>query len=496
MAKQFVQIRIDHLGEDGLGYGHSEGFQVGVPGVVVNDIVDVELEHKNPQMRRAWGKVSKVVSRGPSFVKPACHHAAPLRGKCGGCPLMHVEISAQRQQKLRMVERALEAFPGYKPNTALRTTESDASGFKYRNRANYVVFRRPGGKIHLGSRAPRSTATAKMEGCLVNMEVVESVAAHLAAILNERDIPVLPARSALRYVTIRANRQGEALVDLITAQRNPGWMDSVVVRLKEHPAVKGISYSVNRSQGNAIRVNPSLPVWGATHLTEKVGSLDLHHVVDGFFQLNVDVAEAMYAQAAEWARESKVIWDLYCGVGGLGLTIARTMPEAQLFGCEFTESAVRLARVNARDNGLEGHFETADLGKGVPRGWTPADLIVVNPPRKGLDERVIGLIQKVKPRQVIYMSCSVESLKRDLQQLIPSGYRIAHHAAWDMMPHTEHVEALVVLDRVAADRVRHEKVQVPVDEVTGEPIPQPGRKKNQSTTVTVNPHARRFARRR
>lgn len=396
---------------------------------------------------------------------------------------MHVDIGAQRQQKLRMVEGALSDLPGYRPNTALRAVEGEGQGFQYRNRANYVVFRRPGGKIHLGSRAPRSTATAKMDGCLVNMPVIESVAAHLTQILNDRDIPVLPARSALRYVTVRANQAGEVLVDLIVAQRGPGWLDSVVHRLREHDAVKGISYSVNRSQGNAIRVNPSLPVWGETVLQEKVGALTLNHVVDGFFQLNVPVAEAMYAQAAEWARESSVIWDLYCGVGGLGLTIARTMPDAKLFGCEYTESAVRLARVNGRENGVEGHFEQADLGKGTPRGWPPADLVVVNPPRKGLDERVVEILRKVRPRQIIYMSCSVESLKRDLEAIIPNGYRIAHHDAWDMMPHTEHVETLVVLDRVSGERPRVQSQKE-------------ANAKGRPTDEVANPHARRFARRK
>lgn len=485
MARQTLQIRIDHLGEDGLGYGHGEGFLVGVPGVVVNDIVDVELEHRSPHQRRAWGKVVKVVARGPSFVKPACHHAYPLRGKCGGCPFMHVDVSAQRVQKLRMVEQALESFPGYRPNTQLRAVEGQESGMGYRNRANYVVFRRPGGKIHLGSRVPRSNDTAKMDGCLVNMPAVESVAEFLTQILNERDIPVLPARSALRYVTIRANQEGDVLVDLICAQRAPGWLDSVVNRLETHPNVRGISWSVNRSTGNAIRVNPSHVVRGDGFLVETVGGLKLKLVVDAFFQLNVKVAAAMYEQAASWAREAGVIWDLYCGVGGLGLTIARTQPEAKLFGCEFSESAVRLARTNARDNHLEGHFEVADLGSGVPRGWTPPDLIVVNPPRKGLDERVVGLLKKVRPKQIIYMSCSAESLRRDLEAIIPAGYRIAHHDAWDMMPHTEHVETLVVLERAIVEYKR------PTED---RPEREGDAPKRTDDAPGRNPHARRYAR--
>ena len=490
MARQVLQIRIDHLGEEGLGYGHGEGFLVGVPGVVVNDIVDVELEHKSPHQRRAWGKVVKVIARGGSYTKPVCHHAAPIRGKCGGCPLMHVDLKAQREHKLRMVESALSGFPGYHASSSLLAVDASGDGLRYRNRANYVVFRRKGGRIYLGSRAPRSTESARMDGCLVNQPEVESVAAHLAEILNERDIPVLPARSALRYVTIRANRRGDVLVDLVVAQRSPGWLNSVIHRLREHPAVRGISYSVNRSEGNAIRVNPSHVVWGDASLVEDVGDLKLHLAVDGFFQLNVPVASAMYRQAAEWTRDARVLWDLYCGVGGLGLTIARSMPGVSLFGCEYTEAAVRLARVNARENGVDGHFDVADLGKGVPRGWTPPDVIAVNPPRKGLDERVVGLLKKVRPSQIVYMSCSVESLKRDLEALIPSGYRIAHHAAWDMMPHTEHVETLVVLDRVGGTRPSRQELEGNTAP-PAKPVAEGERGAQQG-----NPHARRYARRR
>src|SRR5690554_4597886 len=246
MARDIVQIRIDHIGADGLGYGHSEGYRVGVAGVVAKDIVDVEIEHKSPHQRLAWGKVRKIEARGPDFVRPACHHAAPIRGRCGGCPFMHIEADAQRRIKHQLVEEALKNIRGYQPQPALKAAPNateDALG--YRNRSNYIVFRPPGGKIHLGSRQPRGEGFAKMDGCLVNTPVIGDVTRRLAEILNERSIPVFPARSGLRYVTIRSNQKGDVLVDLICAQKDPGWMNSVVERLVEHPAVKGITTSVN-----------------------------------------------------------------------------------------------------------------------------------------------------------------------------------------------------------------------------------------------------------
>lgn len=489
MARQTLQIRIDHLGEDGLGYGLGEGFHVGVPGVAVNDIVDVELEHKSPHQKRAWGRVVKVVARGPAFTRPPCHHAAPIRGKCGGCPMMHLQMKEQRAYKNHRVEEALSGLPGYERVSELREAPgADAEGFRYRNRSNYLVFRPPGGRIHLGSRAPRSNHSAKMDGCLVNAPIVEELAQVLTQILNDRSIPVFPARSGLRYVTIRANAAGEALVDLVCAQKDPGWMNAVVDRLSAHPAVHGISVSVNRREGNAIRVNPSRLLWGTDSIIEDLNGLKLRLVADAFFQLNAAVAADMYDQAAKWTQDANVIWDLYCGVGGLGLSIARQQPGVKLFGCEATESAVRLARANAKENGIEGHFDVADLGKGVPRGWTPPDVIAVNPPRRGLDEKVTDLLRRVRPKQIIYMSCSTESLKRDLEAIMQAGYRIGRHAAWDMMPHTEHVETLVTLERT-----EHKPRQPRRTSTRGEAAaPAPELPEHEQRALA---HRRRFARR-
>lgn len=449
MSREIVRIRIDHIGADGLGYGHSEGYQVGVAGVAPNDIVDVELQHKSPHQRAAWGRVRKIEVRGADFVRPACHHAAPIRGRCGGCPLMHIRDEGQARLKHQWVEDALRNLRGYQPQPSLRVApNATTDGYGYRNRANYIVFRPPRGRIHLGSRQNRSDAYAKMDGCKVNHPVVEDVARAITEVLNERRIPVFPARSGVRYVSIRCNREGHALVELICAQKDPGWIGSVVEILREHPAVKGISVSVNRRETNVIRANPPRLLWGWEFLEERLDGIQLQLMTDTFFQLNPAVAEDMYRFAANSLRDAKVIWDLYAGVGGLGLTLARSQPDAKLFGCEFTESAVRLARENARLNQLDGHFDVVDLSKHMPRGWAPPDIIAVNPPRRGLDDRVIETLRRVRPRQIVYMSCSVESLKRDLEQIIGFGYRLSNHAAWDMLPQTEHVETLVVLDRM------------------------------------------------
>lgn len=458
MAQESVHIRIHHLDTHGVGVGRSEHFEISVPGTTPGDIVEVSLEHKNPRARYAEGRILRVIERGPGFVQPPCHHAAPLRGKCGGCPLMHLSMETEVEQKNKWVEDALSSFPGYQPQHALQPIPADQQdGLHYRNRAIYTVFRPKEGRIHLGSRRPGHVGFAKMAGCLVNHPVVESVAQHLADILNERHIPVYPARSGLRYVVIRSNTQGDALVELICAQKSPGWLTSVQERLREHPNVRGIFLSVNRQNTNVFRLQAPRKLEGQSYVTQQVGSVALQLAVDSFFQLNVPIASAMYQRAAQTVHNPRVIWDLYCGVGGLGLNVASAYPQSQLFGCEITESAVHFARKNAELNGIQATYVAADLSHGSPAGWADPDVVLVNPPRRGLDKHVLQLLTSVKPRQIGYMSCSVESLHNDLNVITRAGYRIRWHGAWNMLPHTEHVEVLVVLDRDDITKVERER---------------------------------------
>lgn len=448
MASTSLEMRIDHIGADGLGVGQTSEGKVSVPGVAVGDVVEVRIEHKSPHQKHAWGRVRRVIARGGDFVKPACHHAAPIRGRCGGCALMHLNAHAQAQTKHRWVEEALQGLPGYRRQDGLQQApDVEPDGLRYRNRAIYTAFRPNRGQIHLGSRSAGGEGFAKMAGCLVNAPAVESVAAHLTEILNERNIPLYPARSGLRYVVIRTNTTGDVLVELICAQKNPGWIHAVVSRLRTHSAVQGILLSVNRSKGNAFRAEAPRKIWGVDTLDETLGDVTLRMSIDSFFQLHAKVAAHMYGAAAHFSRDARVIWDLYCGVGGLGIHVARAHSKARLFGSEINASAMQLARYNAEQNGVQAQFQLTNLRRGAPKNWPAPDLVTVNPPRRGLDDAVKKLLTTTRPRQIAYMSCSPDSLAKDLRVLCDAGYQLVWHGAWDMLPQTPHVEVLVMLER-------------------------------------------------
>lgn len=448
MAKEQHRVTIEGVDEQALGYARIGGLTIATPGTAVGDDVEIHVEHKSPHQNRMWGRVVKVHGHGPDWRRPPCHHAAPVRGDCGGCPLMHLAPEAQARHKAGVVNRALRGLRGFEPIDVLEAPSTAEGGdqWGYRNRSNYFVFRRSNGRIHLGSRAPRSHRPARMEGCLVNQQEVEAVANYTAELLTERRIPIHPIRGGIRYVGIRANVRGEVLVELIANQRNPGWLDNVAKDLLARDEVVGVTISMNRSTGNAIRVEEATRVAGEEFLADKVGDHTLWFASDTFFQLNRQVAGEMYRRAAQWAQRGKVVWDLYCGVGGLGIHVAAAN-DAQLFACELNRSATHLAQRNVKAAGLSAKVETINLRGGKPRGWKDPDVILVNPPRRGLDGTTKKLISDVRPQQLIYMSCSPASLADDLNILLGQGYRIARTAAWDMLPQTEHVEVLVALER-------------------------------------------------
>jgi tRNA/tmRNA/rRNA uracil-C5-methylase (TrmA/RlmC/RlmD family) len=344
----------------------------------------------------------------------------------------------------------------------------------YRNRANYVVHRaahRPPdhgggeGRVILGSWAPRSHDVAAMDGCLVVRPPIDRVARQLAEALGRLGVPVPPSaaleRGVLRYVTIRAGQAGEALVDLVVSAPDPPWLEGLLDAAAALSGVVGVAVSVNPSTGNALRVAPSTTRRGWETVVETVGegplAVALQVSAATFSQLNTAVAGRMYRRAAEWVARGEppaVVWDLYCGVGALGLTVLRALGRSgaapALYGAESQNGSVELARKTAAANGLAGAFETVDLGRQAPAGWPAPEGVLLNPPRRGLHPPVLDFLTGPAGAGVgrlVYMSCNPASFVRDARRLSRAGYRLAHLEAHDMLPGTAHVELLAGFER-------------------------------------------------
>lgn len=485
---QVHTLRITGLDGDALGEGTVGDVTLKVAGATPGDCVRVRVDHVSPHQPVAWATLVEAEQRGDSFRRPPCHWAAPLRGDCGGCPALHLTDDARREMLLQHLETVLAPLGLEPPRPPFHDAplSSKADATDYRNRANYVLERRRSGRVRLGSWAPRSHDVARMDGCLVVRPPIDEVARALSDLLTDSNVPIHPPAplasgdgsvGALRYLTIRSTQDGEALVDLVISTPEPPWLDSLLDRILALEPVVGVATSVNASSGNALRVAPSTHRRGRFTVTEQVGegelAVDLIVAAATFTQLHTEVAGRMYRRAADWLasqtgesskdlNEPRVLWDLYCGVGGLGRTVARAMDRSgvpvSLWGAESVAHAVELAGEAveaAADESFPSRFERHDLARGLPEGWSSSWALTVNPPRRGLHPKVVeGLVSRVAgadgpgPSFLIYMSCNPKSFVRDARRLIDNGWQLDFLEAHDMLPGTAHVELLAGLRRL------------------------------------------------
>lgn len=434
-AGEILKVEIERIAPNGSGAVTVEDRTVFVAGAAPGDYAEIRVDSVSRQHPRAFASL-RTANRGEAFRKAPCHHAAPTMGNCGGCPLIHVDEEAQRKAKKQWVNDALGGIG------AVDAVHSAADVLAYRNRSNFFVWRSKSGAIRLGSRVPGGEGFAKMDGCRILAEPLDRIAGDIARRATEMEVPVGRGPGALRYVGLRSDRKGRVLVEFVTF----GEADVLVRRLgaavfNASDQVVGLVESHNQSTGNAVRLHRATAIMGKDSLTDEVAGVPVQLWSDTFAQLNWDIAERMAARIAELASaDSGPVWDVYSGVGVLGLAAA-SRGGRPVFSAEVTNSAVDAAREAARKMGIEGRFDVVDLRSGLPGDWDDAGTIIVNPPRKGLHRSLIKRIAGSEA-PVLYMSCNPTSFAKDAAKLIEAGRKLELVEAYDMLPQTAHVELL------------------------------------------------------
>jgi 23S rRNA (uracil1939-C5)-methyltransferase len=355
---------------------------------------------------------------------------------------MHLTPQAQERLKIDLIERA---FRGAVPSFPMRFVPSP-SVLSYRCRATYVVERRPGGTVRLGSYAPRTHEVARMDGCLVVRPTIARVAAELAKRIAQSGAPIHPEREGLRFLALRSGAEKGAVAELVvTSQAASRWAYPLSQEWVNEGLLCGVSLSVNDRETDAIKVAGATCLSGVPTVTDHVGAFALELEAGGFSQLNLEVAAAMYGKAAQFAGRASVLWDLYAGPGALGLTVASQCNGQKIYGAESVEASVVQARQAAARLGIEANYEACNLALGIPHAWPRPDVALVNPPRRGMDRAALDRLSEVRPPVIVYMSCRPSSFVRDVAILGLSGYRITDIEAHDMLPQTAHVELVARL---------------------------------------------------
>jgi len=443
------EVQATSLDDSGAGVGLSGQTAVHIGDLLPGELAEVEIDHRSPHKPQAWGRiVRRIGTPSAARVAPLC----PGFGRCGGCVWQHLAYPAQLAAKLARVAAALAEVPAVASGAVVIAPVRPSPELTgYRNKGKYVAGQN-GDHLVLGAYAPRSHQVIDTLGCRVVAPIIDEVATWVRGAAERAQLTAYDERARtgeLRYVIVR-EAGGDVMVVLVVAPRTPrAKLDSVAGALANHPAVHSvIAIENDRRDGAIVPSGASATVLrGHGHLVEHLAGVAVEVGAGEFLQVNRAQATAMYARLAELAdvRPGTQAIDLFAGLGGIGLTLARA--GAQVISVEIDRDAVAQLRRAAQRAGLPLTAIAGDVGD--VRGQLAArpDVVVVNPPRKGLSAGARAFLAELAAPMVLYVSCGPEALGVDLRALAGHGYTPDAIEPFDLMPGTAQVETLVRLRR-------------------------------------------------
>jgi 23S rRNA (uracil1939-C5)-methyltransferase len=447
-----VNVTCVDLDDEGAGItAPGNTTRVHVAGALPGERVSTLIEHVSQHAREAWARLTAIETASPARRPPSCR----AFGACGGCVLQHLAYDAQCTWKRARVARALAGL-----DVTVDACVASPRPLGYRNRSK-LVAERHGARLVLGAYAPRSHDVVDTAGCRVAEPPLDEVASALAALLDQAGVSAYDERTLvgdLRHVVLRASHDGRVLATWVTTRALPNGPALAAAFRAARPEVIGVVEHINRSRGNAIfaaDAGADRVLAGDATIEDRVEvggrqrrDLRLRLSAGAFFQANRGVAGLAYAAITDAlaVRPGERVVDAYCGVGGIALALAGA-GATEVIGVEAHPGAVADAAASAALNNVtDARFIAADAAAGLA-ALDRADLVVLNPPRKGSAPDVLAEVARLGPRAIAYLSCDPDTLARDLAWLAARGYRVGSVRPFDMLPHTMHVEALAILTR-------------------------------------------------
>ena len=393
----------------------------------------------------AYARVEEILERSPARVESDCPHYPA----CGGCNFRHVSYSEELAAKRARVEDALRRIGG--TEVPVEEILAGPAVDHYRNKSQFPVS--PTGQ--LGFYRARSHEVVPALDCRLQSPQANAAAAAVEAYLRDFDVPAYDERTGrglLRHLYVRTNRDGRALVCLVVNGDALPHEESLVEAIRRAvPAAAGVVLNRNCRNTNVVLGDVYRILWGEDILEDTLGELRFRLSIPAFYQVNPPQAEQLYRKAVEFAGLTgrETVLDLYCGVGTI--TLAMAQQAAHTIGAEIVPEAVENARTNAKLSNIKNvEFFCGDAGdvtqKLAAEDLSP-DVVLVDPPRKGLGEEVVSVIVAMRPERVVYISCDPGTLARDVRRFAEQGYQAVRAVAVDLFPRTRHVETIVLLQR-------------------------------------------------
>ena len=455
---ELVKVTIEDIGINGEGIGKVDGYTLFIKDAIIGDVVEAKV--MKVKKNYGYARMMNILTPSPYRVKqPKC----PMARKCGGCQIQEMEYDRQlafKEDKIRGNLMRIGEVPAEVLDQAMEPIVGMDNPFHYRNKAQFPIGTDKEGHIITGFYAGRTHSIIPNTDCALGVEVNEIILKQILAFMEEYKISAYDEtehKGLVRHVLIRYGFvTKEIMVCLVINGNHLPHGDILAERLAKIEGMTSITLSINKEKTNVIMGSQIEPLWGKTYITDYIGNVKYQISPLSFYQVNPVQTEKLYGLALEYAglTDKETVWDLYCGIGTISLFLAQKAKE--VYGVEIVPQAIEDARNNAKINGIENaRFYVGKAEEVLPEYYAQyekehgrnahADVIVVDPPRKGCEESLLQTMVDMEPERIVYVSCDSATLARDVKFLREKGYELVRGRGVDQFGHTVHVETVALL---------------------------------------------------
>lgn len=448
--KEYI-LDIVNTGYEGEGIAKIDGYPIFIEGAILGEKVRVLIVKVKKSY--AYGKILEIIEASKDRVEPKCK----IYKRCGGCSIQHMNYRKQLDYKFERVKDCITKIGGLSSELVKYPLGMEMPE-RYRNKVQLPVGV-VNGELNIGFYAQRSHNIIDLETCLIQDEVADKVARYTKEWMKEYNISpasvdgIFNKSGLIRHIMIRRGfTTNEVMVVLVSTKENVPYIDEFINKIRENiDGIKSIILNINKEETNVILGQKCITLWGEDTITDYIDKFKFNISPLSFFQVNPTQTEVLYSKALEYANLTgeEIVFDAYCGTGTITLFLSQKAKK--VYGVEIIEPAIINANENARINNIKNaEFFVGKSEEVIPslieKGIKP-EVIVVDPPRKGCDIKLLEAIAKVKPDRIVYVSCDPSTLARDLKILDEKGYKTEVVQPVDMFPMTSHIENVANLIR-------------------------------------------------
>ena len=459
-----VTVEITDIGVSGEGIGHVDGYTLFIKDAVIGDVVEAKV--MKAKKNYGYARLMKVLTPSEYRVEPKCAFAR----RCGGCQIQEMSYDRQlvfKDQKIRGNLERIGGFTKDQIDTVMQPVVGMEHPFGYRNKAQFPFGTDKEGNPITGFYAGRTHDIIANTDCALGVEQNKEILEIILQYMRENKIKSYDEKNGkglIRHALIRYGfKTKEIMVCLVVNGKRLPKAERLIEKLIQIEGMTSITISPNTRRDNVIMGDSYEILWGQGYITDYIGNVKYQISPLSFYQVNPVQTEKLYGFALEYAdlKGDETVWDLYCGIGTISLFLAQKAK--QVYGVEIVPQAIDDAKENAKINAIDNaEFFVGKAEEVLPEYYAEyerehngetahADVIVVDPPRKGCDETLLETIVKMQPEKVVYVSCDSATLARDLKYLCANGYEIRMCRGVDQFPQSVHVETVVLLSQQKPD---------------------------------------------